>query len=161
MTTFDQRDFRKALGTFATGITVITTTLKNSAPVGITVNSFSSVSLEPPLVLWCLDNEADSYDIFAKCSNFAVHILHQDQEAISQAFSTKNNNRFADLDWEAGEFGSPILKDYASCFQCETEISYAGGDHIILLGRVKAIATNKDKSPLIYHDGNYHALKNL
>ncbi len=158
MTSFDQRQLRNALGTFATGVAVITTTYNNSDPVGITVNSFTSVSLDPPLVLWCLDNDADSYDIFVNCSNFAVHVLHQDQEQISQIFSTKNSSKFASLDWETGEFGSPILKDCASCFQCETETTYAGGDHIILLGRVKALVTHENKLPLIYHGGNYNAL---
>jgi len=158
MTTFDQQDFKNALSTFATGIAVITTTYNNSEPVGITVNSFTSVSLEPPLVLWCLDNDADSYDIFVNCSNFAVHILHQDQELISQIFSTKNSSKFTHLDWETGKFGSPILKDCASCIQCETETSYAGGDHIILLGRVRALEIHEDKLPLIYHGGNYNVL---
>jgi len=160
MTSFDQRDFRNALGTFATGITVITTTHDNSGPVGITVNSFASVSLDPPLVLWCLDNDAFSYDIFAHCNNFAVHVLHQDQEATSQVFSTKNSSKFSSLDWETGEFGSPILKDCASHFECEMENKCAGGDHIIILGRVKSFKMHKDKPPLIYHAGEYQALKN-
>jgi len=160
MTIFDRREFRDALGSFATGITVVTTTHNNSDPVGITVNSFTSVSLDPPLVLWCMDNEAESYNIFAECHNFAVHILHQQQEVISQIFSTKNNGcKFSSLEWQAGKFGSPILKDFAACFQCETENRYAGGDHLILLGRVKSFETHKDKSPLIYHDGNYQTLK--
>jgi 3-hydroxy-9,10-secoandrosta-1,3,5(10)-triene-9,17-dione monooxygenase reductase component len=158
MTTFDQKEFRKIMGTFATGITVVTT-MHKSAPVGITVNSFTSVSLDPPLVLWCLANDADSYDIFANCKNFAVHILHEEQEEISQIFSTKNSSKFENLQWETGEFGAPILKDCASCFQCETEIGYSGGDHIILLGRVKAIENNTEKHPLVYHNSNYHALK--
>jgi flavin reductase (DIM6/NTAB) family NADH-FMN oxidoreductase RutF len=161
MTTFDQKEFRKTLGTFATGITVVTAMHENSVPVGITVNSFTSVSLDPPLILWCLDNEAESYKVFANCKNFAIHILHQEQEAISQTFATKGSDKFSGLEWETGELGSPILKDCASYFQCETETSYEGGDHIILLGRVKAVQTNADKQPLIYHASNYHSLKAL
>ncbi len=161
MTSFDQRDFRNALGTFATGITVITTTHNHAEPVGITVNSFASVSLDPPLVLWCLDNDAYFHDIFANCSHFAVHVLHQDQEAVSQIFSTKNSSKFNSLDWEMGEFGSPILKDCASHFECEMERQCDGGDHVILLGRVTAFKTHKDKPPLIYHAGEYQVLKIL
>jgi 3-hydroxy-9,10-secoandrosta-1,3,5(10)-triene-9,17-dione monooxygenase reductase component len=161
MTTFDQKEFRKTLGTFATGITVVTAMHENSVPVGITVNSFTSVSLDPPLVLWCLDNEAESYNIFANCKNFAIHVLHQGQEAISQNFATKNSDKFSGLEWETSEFDCPILKDCASYLQCETETSYEGGDHIIILGRVKAMRTNADKQPLIYHASNYHSLREL
>jgi 3-hydroxy-9,10-secoandrosta-1,3,5(10)-triene-9,17-dione monooxygenase reductase component len=161
MTTFDQKDFRKIMGTFATGITVVTTMHDNSVPIGITVNSFTSVSLDPPLILWCLANDADSYDIFANCPNFAVNVLHQEQEDLSQIFSTKNSSKFENLEWETGEFGAPILKDCLSYFQCETEIAYSGGDHIILLGHVRAIEIHTEKKPLIYHNSNYHALKKL
>lgn len=159
MATFDKRKFRDALGTFSTGITVVTTTHNNSKPVGITVNSFTSVSLDPPLVLWCLDNDAESYNIYATCKNFAVHILHQDQEEISKLFATKYSSKFTNLEWHSGEFGSPILNDFFTCFQCETETTYAGGDHLILLGRVKSFETHKDRPPLVYHGGNYQALK--
>jgi flavin reductase (DIM6/NTAB) family NADH-FMN oxidoreductase RutF len=154
MTNFDQIQLRRALASFATGVTVVTTMHDKTAPVGITVNSFTSVSLDPPLILWCLGNDTDSYDIFANCTHFAVHVLHQEQEEISQIFSTKNSSKFTDIDWETGEFGSPLLKDFASCFQCETETTYAGGDHIILLGRVKSIETQK-KQPLVYHNSAY------
>ena len=159
MTSIDQIGFRNALGTFATGITVITTTNSKKEPVGITVNSFTSVSLEPPLILWCLDKNADSYEDFVNCNSFAVHVLHEDQEAISHNFAIKSNNKFAELEWENGEFGSPILNDFSTCFQCETEERYAGGDHIILLGRIMSIQTRQGKEPLIYHAGSYRMLK--
>ncbi len=159
MTSFDQIGFRNALGTFATGITVITTTNTKKEPVGITVNSFTSVSLEPPLILWCLDKNADSYEDFVNCIRFAVHVLHEDQEAISHNFAIKSNNKFAELEWENGEFGSPILNDFSTCFQCETEERYTGGDHIIFLGRIRSIQTHPGKEPLIYHAGSYRLLK--
>ena len=116
MTAIDQIEFRDALGTFSTGITVVTTTNIKEEPVGITVNSFTSVSLEPPLILWCLDNNADTYEDFVNCTGFAVHVLHEDQEAISHGFATRENNKFAGVEWKSGEFGSPILNDFFSCF---------------------------------------------
>ncbi|MFT5133879.1 MAG: flavin reductase (DIM6/NTAB) family NADH-FMN oxidoreductase RutF [Gammaproteobacteria bacterium] len=159
MTNFDNREFRNALGTFATGITVVTTTNDKLEPVGITVNSFTSVSLEPPLILWCLDNEADSHGAFSACDNFTVHVLHEGQEVISQIFSSENNDRFAGLEWEQGEFGSPVLKDFATCLNCRTEKKYDAGDHIILLGRVISFESHQHKKPLIYHGGAYQHLK--
>ncbi|NKB37744.1 MAG: flavin reductase [Gammaproteobacteria bacterium] len=160
MKRFDQAEFRQALGKFATGITVVTTTGKNNTPLGVTVNSFTSVSLEPPLVLWCLDLNANCYDEFANCDSFAIHVLHKSQEATSRNFAENNGDKFADIDWKTGDSGSPVLQDCAVCLQCKTEQIYSGGDHSILLGRVEIIESFNDADPLIYHGGAYRFLQN-
>jgi len=159
MTDFDERDLRDVLGTFATGVTVVTTSKAGRQPVGITVNSFTSVSLAPPLVLWCLGNDAVAYDDFADCRHFAVHVLGESQQRVSEIFASGNSDKFAGLAWDFGELGSPLLADCMSCLQCETETVYAGGDHVILLGRVKSIQSQADEGPLVYYGGAYHSLK--
>lgn len=159
MTSFNSKDFRKALGTFATGITVVTTFSDTSGPVGITVNSFTSVSLEPPLVLWCLDNNADSYQDFANGNNFAIHVLHEEQKNLSDNFAFKDSNKFSDIEWATSKVGTPVLRDFSSCFECEVEDKYSAGDHLILLGRVLKFEMRDNNAPLIYYEGNYQKLK--
>ena len=159
MKRFDQSEFRHALGKFATGITVVTTHGKDQQPVGITVNSFTSVSLEPPLVLWCLDLGAYCHNEFANCKDFAIHVLHEKQEAVSRTFAEYNTDKFAKLDWHMGELGSPVLEDCAVCLQCSTYEIYPGGDHIIIVGRVEIIDSFKNTQPIIYHGGNYRFLR--
>lgn len=154
----DQREFRNALGTFATGITVITTSGDTSEPVGITANSFTSVSLEPPLILWCLDNDADSFDAFQNNTHFGVHVLHQGQEDISQRFATKNTDKFADINWIMSESGTPKLDDFAVYFECERENIHVAGDHIIIVGRVLSIEQKNTATPLLYYSGSYRTL---
>ena len=158
MSEFDQKEFRNACGMFATGITVVTTTGPEGKPVGMTVNSFASVSLDPPLVLWSVGDHARSFDIFSNTDHYAVHILHKEQKDLSNLFASRGEDKFADLDWTTGEVGSPILPDYAVCFQCKMEYVYPGGDHNILVGRVIAFE-NRDKSDaLLFFKGKYHQL---
>lgn len=155
--TFNSSELRQALGSFATGITVVTALGVDGKPVGMTVNSFNSVSLEPPLVLWSLDRHTNCFDDFARASAFAVHVLAADQQALSERFATVGADRFADIQCSAGLSGIPILPHYSACFQCTMEHQYEGGDHIILVGKVTEFADNQ-LPPLLYYRGQYKTL---
>lgn len=156
---FDQKAFRNACGMFATGITVVTTVGPEGEPVGMTVNSFTSVSLDPPLVLWNVGNHARSFALFSTTAHYAVHILHKEQEALSSHFATRGDDKFRDLNWSLGIVGSPILPDYAVCFQCTMEHVYPGGDHNILVGRVVAFEDRGNQEALLFFRGKYRRLE--
>jgi flavin reductase (DIM6/NTAB) family NADH-FMN oxidoreductase RutF len=150
----DSKEFRNALGQFATGVTVITTLDKEGNKAGMTVNSFSSVSLEPMLVLWSLAKTAKTFDAFNQTERFAIHVLNADQQAISNQFSSRGGDRFENIPLTEGQGGIPVLQDYSVVFQCEIEARYEGGDHIIMVGRVVDF-DNKCQPPLIFHAGQY------
>ena len=116
---FDSRAFRRALGNFATGVTVVTAAAPGGRTVGVTANSFNSVSLEPPLILWSLDKRSSSLAVFEAASHFAVNILAADQIELSNNFAKPREDRFAGIEHRAGEGGAPLLADCAACFQCE------------------------------------------
>ena len=160
MNTIDPILFRNALGTFATGVTVVTTRSPDGCDVGVTANSFNSVSLDPPLVLWSLNRSSASLQAFTKSDGFAVHVLAADQQALSNRFASKMENRFADLEFERGYASAPLLADCAAQFQCRLAFRYDGGDHEILVGEVVALA-HSSKSPLVYHGGRYGAVTGL
>src|SRR5512143_589785 len=117
---FDPLEFRKALGSFATGVTIITTRAEDGTPIGLTVNSFNSVSLNPPLVLWSLAETSLSLPIFRAATHWAVHVLASDQEDLSGRFARRGENKFAGLDVDEGLGGVPLLKGCAARFQCRT-----------------------------------------
>ena len=150
----DQRAFRDALGEFATGVTVVTAKDKDGTPVGATANSFSSVSLDPPLVLWNVAKTANCFDAFNAAEHFAVHILHSGQEDISKRFATKDNDKFSGVEWHESAEGVPLLTDFDVRFECSTEHLYDGGDHLIIVGRVHAM-DNKAREPLGFYKGRY------
>lgn len=151
-----QRALRNAFGGFATGITVVTG-IKNGSPVGMTVNSFSSVSLEPPLVSWCLGDQATLFDFFRTADFFAVNILARDQQALSRSFANSEDDCFEKARWTPGLEGLPLLAGCIANFQCQVEHRYPGGDHIILVGRV--LAFNHDPAePLVFFGGKYRTL---
>jgi flavin reductase (DIM6/NTAB) family NADH-FMN oxidoreductase RutF len=153
-----QRKLRDAFGAFTTGICVITGH-NGSRPFGMTVNSFSSLSLEPPLLLWNVGDHSDCYEPFRTARHFAVHVLHSDQQALSRRFATKNADKFAELDWKRGEWGSPILPEYMVCFECTTEAVHPSGDHLIMVGRVRRFDDRGTaREPLLYHRGRYRHL---
>ncbi len=158
MTEEQIRALRNALGNFATGITVITALDENGEPQGMTANSFSSVSLQPPLVSWCVGRESRLFDLFQKTSRFAVNILTTEQEKTSQLFASPAENKFEQIEWYAGLNGLPLLNDSPCQFQCEIEHRYSGGDHTILIGRVLDFSS-QPMSPLIFHGGQYRSLK--
>jgi flavin reductase (DIM6/NTAB) family NADH-FMN oxidoreductase RutF len=151
---FDQRDFRNALGRFATGIAVITTQGPDGKPVGLTANSFSAVSLEPPLILWCLGKSAASLPAFRDCGHFAVNILEVGQRALSHRFATPAKDKFAGLAWDAGLGGAPVFSGSLARFECRNVEQHDGGDHVIFVGRVERYS-HADGSPLLFNAGKY------
>ncbi len=155
---FDSRQFRQALGAFATGVTIVTTRDRDGNDVGLTVNSFNSVSLEPPLVLWSLARSSvQLLAAFSDAEYFAVHVLAADQEALSNLFASRGVDKFAGLDVQRGVGDVPLLAGCAASFQCRTVHRYAGGDHDIFLGEVIAFE-NAECAPLLFHAGRYAGL---
>ncbi len=149
--------FRNALGQFATGVTVVTTLAGNEQQVGMTANSFNSVSLSPPLVLWSIGKNSTNYVEFFESKYFAIHILGAGQDATSNQFAQKDGDRFANIECRSGINNLPILPDFAACFQCSMEHRYDGGDHTILVGRVIDFES-RDHAPLLFHSGSYAEL---
>ncbi|RMF08506.1 MAG: flavin reductase [Alphaproteobacteria bacterium] len=150
----DQRALRDAFGRFATGVTVVTTVDGAGAPVGLTVNSFSSLSLTPPLVLWSLDKASSCCPAFEACDGFVVHVLADDQEPLSRLFASAVKDRFAGLDYQRNDRGFPLLPGTCARFQCRTAAVHEGGDHLILVGEVEAF-DHTDRPPLLFWGGRY------
>ena len=157
-TTLDSRAFRNALGRFATGVAIVTALDADGHPVGLTVNSFSAVSLEPPLVLWCLDNRSHNLAAFSRASHHAINILAADQEELSNRFATWPADRFAGLDWRPGTGGAPVLPGCCAVFEVANETAHAAGDHTIFIGRVERFAEQARPAPLLFHAGRYARL---
>lgn len=150
----DPRDFRRALGTFATGVTVITASAEDGRLAGLTCNSFASVSLNPPLVLWSLVAFSPSMSVFQNAEYFAVNVLGVPQHDLAMQFATPAEDKFAGVTWNPGLGNAPILTDTVATFQCRTVARYYGGDHIIFLGAVEAYAYN-DAEPLLFARGGF------
>lgn len=150
----DPKAFRNALGQFATGVTVITTLDKAGNKLGMTANSFSSVSLDPMLVLWSLAKTSKVFDEFHDAEHFAIHVLNAQQKDISNQFASPCEDRFAGVETTEGIAGVPLLSDYSAVFQCQMEHRYEGGDHIILVGKVLDFE-NRGDDPLVFHAGRY------
>lgn len=148
------QSFRKALGSFATGVTIATTLDDDGAPVGVTANSFNSVSLDPPLVLWSLSKSSFSLPAFAASGHFAIHVLGAEQSGLADHFARSQTDKWDGMSWIKGVHGSPLLGDHAAVFECQTRHQYDGGDHIILVGEVTAFEA-RNKAPLLYHGGQY------
>jgi 3-hydroxy-9,10-secoandrosta-1,3,5(10)-triene-9,17-dione monooxygenase reductase component len=153
-TGFDAREFRAALGCFATGVTIITTRGPDGAPVGITANSFNSVSLDPPMVLWSLAKKAWSLSAFLQSPHWAVHILAAEQEALSNRFARAGEDKFAGLAVGTSDHGVPLLEGCAARFECTTAFHREGGDHIIFVGDVLRFE-RAERAPLVFHSGKY------
>ncbi|WP_211473337.1 flavin reductase [Collimonas humicola] len=153
-TPFDQREFRNALGTFTTGVTIITACQADGKLVGVTANSFNSVSLDPPLVLWSLAKSSNSLAAFEAAEHWAVHILSHDQDQLATHFSKRAHDKFAGLEIESGMGGAPLLAGCTTRMQCKTAYRYDGGDHIIMVGEVMHFE-HSDIAPLVYQRGNY------
>ncbi|NRF72374.1 flavin reductase family protein [Aquincola sp. S2] len=147
------RSFRRCLSQFGTGVTVITAQLEGER-VGVTANSFSSLSLDPPLIVWALNRRATSLALFESASHFAVNILAADQIDVSRCFSTPGIDRFGQVPWCRGETGAPILADVLAVLECEREAMHDGGDHVLMVGRVRKF-TRFEKEPLLFVQGRY------
>ena len=152
MAHFDPKTFRNALGQFATGVTIVTTRDASGNPVGVTANSFNSVSLDPPLVLWSLARTARSMAAFEQAGQFAVHILASDQDHLSNLFASRVEDKFAGLD--VGSEGPPRIEGCSARLVCETRHMYEGGDHVIMVGQVMDYES-EGKPPLLFHSGGY------
>jgi flavin reductase (DIM6/NTAB) family NADH-FMN oxidoreductase RutF len=153
----DPRTLRDALGCFATGVTVVTC-LHDDVPTGLTVNSFTSVSLDPPLLLVCLHKMAASTGALTSASHFAINVLHTGQQPASITFSTRVEDRFGCTPWSTGEAGAPILKESLCVFECERFGLYDGGDHHILVGQVVKASFDASLDPLLFFRGTYRRL---
>lgn len=150
----DPRDLRHALGRFATGVTVVTTADLQGRPVGLTVNSFAAVSLDPPLVAWSLGARSRSLPAFLAAGCFAIHVLDAAQEPLSQRFAAPAEDRFAGIDRESGTAAAPLLPGCLARFECSTHKAIAAGDHVLFLGAVERFHY-RDGTPLVFYAGRY------
>lgn len=154
----DKRLFRDACGAFATGVMVATCTAGGGRPVGVTVNSFSSVSLEPPLVLFCLARDAVTWQAFAAAEHFALNTLGEGQQALSDRFAAIGAALFDDVAWRPGALGQPLLAGASAALECTLAERRAAGDHDVFLGRVKHAFVGDGVRPLLYYRGSYAGL---
>lgn len=153
----DTWDFRQAVGAFTTGVTVVTTSDDAGARYGLTANSFASVSLDPPLVLFCVDNRAPSLDGFHRSQHFAINLLASDQEEIARRFARPAEDKFSGLAWRVGIFGAPLLDRCIAHIECTMEHVIPSGDHEILIGRVHRVRVYEGE-PLIFHRSRFGAV---
>ena len=156
--TFDPRRLRDAFGCFATGVTIVTAMDREGRPAGLTANSFTSVSLEPPLLLFCLDRRSQSLPAFEGCETFAVNVLHAGQEALSARFGRRDPARFEGVDWAPGATGAPVLNDAMAVFEARRRDVHDGGDHLILVGEVLAFRADDAFDPLVFFQGRYRSV---
>ncbi len=154
---FDSRALRNALGRFATGVTIVTTLDERGAPVGLTANSFNSLSLDPPLVLWSLRQASPSLPVFAAATRFAVNVLSEAHLDLSRRFASPVEDKFAEGQWAPGPDGMPVLAGCAAVFECERVAAHDLGDHRLFVGRVLAIS-EAPVPPLLFQAGHYRML---
>lgn len=157
--TFDTKGFRKALGKFPTGVTIITTTSESGEPIGMTVSSFNSVSMDPPLILWSIDHKAHSLEFFENCEYFAVNILSNQQQNLSNLFASTGADKFKKTEFTQGAGNSPLLANCIAQLECRTWKTYEGGDHTIILGEVLEYHHDDTQSALVFYQGNYAETK--
>ena len=151
---FESSEFRQALATFATGVTVITAASENGERVGVTANSFTSVSLDPPLILWCLASTSESLKIFQDVGYFSVNILAADQKTLSTHFAKRLEDKFSKIPYKSGLGGAPLLENCITSLQCRSRQQYEVGDHWIFIGEVEKYETTA-KEALLFHLGSY------
>lgn len=156
---FSCRDFRGALGRFATGVTIVTALATDGRPIGVTVSSFNSVSLDPPLILWSLSLNSPNLAAFQAASHYAINVLSSGQQDLSNRFAARIPDRFSDVPLSTGLGGVPLLKNCCAWFECTSEAHYPGGDHLIFVGRVARFAEEGEQSPLIFYNGRYAQLE--
>lgn len=154
----DPIELRNAFGRFATGVTVITANPPGFAPFGMTVNSFSSLSLDPPLLLWSLQNDSDCWDAFAAATQYAVNVLADNQQELSGRYAVKGAHELQQADYHMGRSGCPVLNEALVQFECEIIERHEGGDHTILVGRVLDFNLGDSDQPLLFFSGRYRSL---
>lgn len=152
---FDPKALRNAFGRYATGVVVVTTQSDDGVPTGVTVNSFTSVSLDPPLVLFCLVNRANSYGVWERAEHFTMNILTQAQQHISNAFARPSSNPWGSVAFRAGHNGCAVLDGAAASLECRKFAHYPGGDHLIIVGQVTRVHGADAPGPLVFYRGKY------
>jgi flavin reductase (DIM6/NTAB) family NADH-FMN oxidoreductase RutF len=155
---FDQRAFRSALSQFATGVAVITARGPEGEAIGLTMSSFNSVSLDPPLILFSVDRRARSLPAMEKARGYAVNILSRSQEALSNQFARSLGNKWEAVEHTLGHAEAPLLHGAIAHFECEPYAHHDGGDHVIFLGRVLRFSARDDEEPLVFFRGRYHGV---
>lgn len=153
---FSPREFRASLGMFATGVTIVTARTAEGDLVGLTANSFNSVSLEPPLVLWSLARAAGSLPAFSAGSHYAINILAADQKTLAERFARRGGDRWTNVAWREGAGGAPLLAGAAAHFECFNRSRYEEGDHVIFVGEVERCSHRASASPLLFHGGKFY-----
>ena len=153
---FSPREFRSSLGMFATGVTIVTARTAEGDLVGLTANSFNSVSMEPPLVLWSLARTAGSLPVFSAGSHYAINILAADQRALAERFATRGGDRWQGVAFTDGAGGAPLLTGVAATFECFNRSRYEEGDHVIFVGEVERCQHRAGASPLLFHGGRFY-----
>ena len=151
------RRFRNALGLFATGITVVSTRTPAGVPIGLTVNSFNSVSLDPPLIVWSLAKDLPGRALFEGCEHYAINVLAEDQAELSQRFASRAGERFAGLEIDEGPAGVPLLRGCCARFVCRNSVRHEGGDHLVFISEVLSF-DYAECAPLLYFGGAYRRL---
>jgi flavin reductase (DIM6/NTAB) family NADH-FMN oxidoreductase RutF len=153
---FSAQEFRVALGMFATGVTIVTARSAEGQVIGLTANSFNSVSLSPPLVLWSLAQAAASLSVFSAGSHYAINVLASDQKALAERFASKGADRWTGVAFDEGAGGAPLLHGAAATFECFNRSRYQEGDHVIFVGEVERCTHRHGASPLLFHGGRYY-----
>lgn len=151
---FDSNEFRRVLGHFPTGVTVVTAATEQG-PVGMVIGSFDSVSLDPPLVMFCPSKDSTTWAKMADTGRFCVNVLGDDQTDVSRVFSSKADDRFAGIEWSTEVTGSPVISGSIAWIDCEHYAVHDGGDHDIVVGLVKGLSTCNDNGPLLFFRGGY------
>jgi len=153
---FSSQEFRAALGTFATGVTIVTARGTDGLLIGLTANSFNSVSLTPPLVLWSLARAAASLSVFSTGSHYAINVLAADQMPLAERFASRGADRWDGVPFDEGVGGAPLLQGTAATFECFNRSRYEEGDHVIFVGEVERCSHRAGASPLLFHGGRYY-----
>ena len=153
---FSAPEFRAALGMFATGVSIVTARAVDGQVIGLTANSFNSVSLTPPLVLWSLSRAAASLPVFSAGSHYAINVLAAEQKLLAERFATRGADRWNGVTFEEGAGGAPLLHGAAATFECINRSRYEEGDHIIVVGEVERCSHRAGASPLLFHGGRYY-----
>lgn len=160
MNDFDAVELRRALGRFATGVTIVGCVGESGTPIGLTANSFNALSLDPPLVLWSLRQSSPSLPAFVAATHFAINVLAEGQVELSRRFASALANKFDEGVWSAGIGGAPVLAGCVAVIECERVSQQVAGDHVLFIGRVLRLtaAPPGTLAPLLFHAGHYHLL---
>ncbi len=154
---FSTLEFRASLGMFATGVTIVTARTGDGQLVGLTANSFNSVSLDPPLVLWSLARAAGSLAVFSNGLHYAINVLAADQQVLAEQFAARGLNRWTGVGFAEGIGGAPLLDGAVANFECFNRSQYTEGDHVIFVGEVERCSHRAGAAPLLYHGGRFYA----